>query len=96
MTVKTYSSQEMADTVLGRNRTFFESDGENQKLKRDESRKQLLKYQMENVTAVKDPNEEQEMNDWLENLQLKSQSTSSVLLTSTTTEASIIAAAAFR
>ena len=95
MTVKTYSSVEVA-AVFGRNRPFFVSDEENQKSKRYDSRKQLLRYEMENSPAIKDPKEEQEMNDWLENLQLKSQSTSSVLLTTTAAKASIVTAAAFR
>lgn len=76
-----------------------------QQIKRDDSRKQLLKYQLETLTATKDPKEEQEMNDWLENLQLKSNDqpttsvtnpTSSAGLVSSSSTAAKVSAVAFR
>ena len=76
-----------------------------QQIKRDDSRKQLLKYQFETLTATKDPKEEQEMNDWLENLQLKSNDqpttsvtnpTSSAGLVSSSSTAAKVSAVAFR
>ena len=76
-----------------------------QQIKRDDSRKQLLKYQLETLTATKDPKEEQEMNDWLENLQLKSNyqpttsvtnPTSSAGLVSSSSTAAKVSAVAFR
>ena len=76
-----------------------------QQIKRDDSRKQLLKYQLETLTATKDPKEEQEMNEWLENLQLKSNDqpttsvtnpTSSAGLVSSSSTAAKVSAVAFR